>query len=347
MARAARIKSFGGPEAIVIEEIDPPSPGTGEVRINVEASSLVFTDLLIRRNLYPVLKPVPTFTLGYSLVGHIESLGPAVNGWKSGDRVADLTQIGSNADLVVRPADKLVRVPDSLDAAEAEVMILSGVSAYQALTHFKSLKPGARVLITGASGAVGLLAVQLCRHMRLECYGVASKANLGLIKEAGAFAIAYDEPKSYESLLIASGKGFDLILELAASEPLRRMRRLLKSDGILIFAGLRSAWNAENRHKAPSFFGKLKVFSTFARAALASKSNRRGVRLYDISTLRNKDPELFRRDLEHLFALLAKGEIVPLISGRFLLEDIAKGHQLIEEGRVKGRLVTIHGRNIE
>ena len=96
--RRLEIGTFGGPEQIrLVEEARLPQPGEGEVRIRVEASSLVFTDMLIRRNLYPVLKLRLPLTLGYDFVGRIEALGPGVSQWRIGDRVADLTQIGGNA----------------------------------------------------------------------------------------------------------------------------------------------------------------------------------------------------------------------------------------------------------
>ncbi len=112
--KRVELRSFGGPDVIrVVEDRALPEPGAGQVRIRVEASSLVFTDMLIRRNLYPVLKLTLPLTLGYDLVGHVDALGQGVTGIAVGDRVADLTQIGSNATHVVRPASGLVRVLDN------------------------------------------------------------------------------------------------------------------------------------------------------------------------------------------------------------------------------------------
>ncbi|MCA3494213.1 MAG: alcohol dehydrogenase catalytic domain-containing protein, partial [Rhodobacter sp.] len=89
--KRVELRSFGGPDVIrVVEYQALPEPGAGQVRIRVEASSLVFTDMLIRRNLYPVLKLTLPLTLGYDLVGHIDALGPGVTGIAVGDRVADL-----------------------------------------------------------------------------------------------------------------------------------------------------------------------------------------------------------------------------------------------------------------
>jgi NADPH:quinone reductase-like Zn-dependent oxidoreductase len=118
--RRLEIRHFGGPEVIrLVEDAALPDPAAGEVRIRAEASSLVFTDMLIRRNLYPVLKPTLPLTLGYDVVGRIDGVGLGVTRWRIGDRVADLLQIGGNATHLVRPAATLVAVPEGLDATQA------------------------------------------------------------------------------------------------------------------------------------------------------------------------------------------------------------------------------------
>jgi len=130
VVKRLEIRAFGGPEVIqLVEEAALPEPGPGEVRIRVEASSLVFTDMLIRRNLYPVLKLSLPLTLGYDVVGRIDGVGPGVTSWRVGDRVADLTQVGGNATHVVRPAERLVEVPHKLVATLAEPLILSYLTA--------------------------------------------------------------------------------------------------------------------------------------------------------------------------------------------------------------------------
>ncbi|WP_373513394.1 alcohol dehydrogenase catalytic domain-containing protein, partial [Persicitalea sp.] len=112
--------AFGAPDLIrIINETSLPEPQTGEVRIRVEASSVVSTDTFIRRGLYPFLSVEPPFTLGYDVVGVIDKVGEGVTGFQPGLRVADLSQIGGNADYCIRPATHLVPVPDRIDPAEA------------------------------------------------------------------------------------------------------------------------------------------------------------------------------------------------------------------------------------
>jgi NADPH:quinone reductase len=129
--RVVQLTRFGDPG---IEVVDAPLPTAdrGEVRVRVLASSVQYTDVLIRRHLYPqTAARRPPFVLGYDVVGEIDQLGDGVRGFQVGDRVVDLTVVGSNAAYRTLRADRLTRVPASLDAAEVATLILSWTTAYQ------------------------------------------------------------------------------------------------------------------------------------------------------------------------------------------------------------------------
>src|SRR6516165_8036839 len=118
--RVVRVRRFGGPEGLEVVDAPLPAAGRGEVRVRVLASGLEYTDVVIRRHLYPqTMRRRPPFVLGYDLVGEIDRLGDAVSGFQLGDRVADRTVVGSNAAYCTLRADHLTHVPADLDAAEA------------------------------------------------------------------------------------------------------------------------------------------------------------------------------------------------------------------------------------
>src|SRR4029453_3472371 len=126
-----QLRRFGGPEAL--EGVDAPLPtaGRGGVRVRVLASSVNYTEVLIRRRLYPqTMRLRPPFVLGYDLVGEIDQLGDGVGGFQVGDRVADMTVVGSNGAYRTLRADHLTRVPAGVDTAEAATLILSWTTAY-------------------------------------------------------------------------------------------------------------------------------------------------------------------------------------------------------------------------
>src|SRR5215469_18460546 len=132
--RVVQVRGFGARDELEVVDAPLPTAGQGEVRVRVLASSVHYTDVLIRRHLYPqTAHRRPPFVLGYDVVGEIDQLGDGVRGFQVGDRVADLTVVGSNAAYRRLRADRLTRVPAGLDAAEAATLILSWTTAYQLL----------------------------------------------------------------------------------------------------------------------------------------------------------------------------------------------------------------------
>src|SRR5437773_12003964 len=116
--RVVQVSHFGGPDGLEVVNAALPIPGRGEVRVRVLASGLEYTDVVIRRHLYPqTMRREPPFVLGYDVVGEIDQLGNGVSGFALGDRVADMTVLGSNAAYRTLRADCLTRVPACVDAA--------------------------------------------------------------------------------------------------------------------------------------------------------------------------------------------------------------------------------------
>ena len=132
--RVVQVRRFGGADELKVVDAPMPTAGRGEVRVRVLASSVVYTDVVIRRHLYPQTALIrPPLVLGYDVVGEIDQLGDGVSGFQLGDRVADLTVLGSNAAYCTLRVDCLIRVPAGVDAAEAAALILSWTTAYQLL----------------------------------------------------------------------------------------------------------------------------------------------------------------------------------------------------------------------
>jgi len=339
------VQAFGGPDVIQwVQDETLPEPGTGEVRIRVEASSLVFTDMLIRRNLYPVLKLTLPLTLGYDFVGRIDRIGPGVTRWRVGDRVADLIQLGGNATHLVRPAASLVAVPQGLEATQVEPLILSYMTAYQALFREGGAKAGDAVLICGASGAVGLAALDLCRAFGVRAVGVASAKREQVVTRMGAAFVAYDQVKSGLRLDRWSRGlgGFAVVLDAARGEALSSLMARLAPAGRLVVAGFTAAFRAGQRAgKWRGLMAKLGLGFDFVRIKSMSSmpfvSQR--VVFYDVSGQRAEHPEHFQDDLTMLLSLLEAGRIAPRVQRVFGLDEAIEAHRLIETGQVEGRIV--------
>src|SRR5690606_38954887 len=165
------LKRFGDVEGFELREGEPlPEPGPGQVRVRVLAACVQFTDVIIRKGRYPELKERPPFTPGYDVVGVVDACGEGVE-LAVGERVADLTVTGSYARHRLLDASQLVRVPSEVDPAEAATLVLSWTTAYQLLHRHAKVKEGARVLIHGAAGAVGLALLALGRLHGLTMFG--------------------------------------------------------------------------------------------------------------------------------------------------------------------------------
>src|SRR5262245_58555245 len=109
--RVVQVNHFGGPDALEVVDAPLPTAARGEVRVRVLASSVEYTDVVIRRHVYPWVFRRPPFVMGYDVVGEIDQLGDGVSGFQLGDQVADLTVLGSNAAYRTLRADRLTRVP--------------------------------------------------------------------------------------------------------------------------------------------------------------------------------------------------------------------------------------------
>src|SRR5271163_3040643 len=200
------IRQFGGPEVMELTEHPTvPEPGRDEVRIKVLAAGTGFTDIFIRRGRYPDYKgPVP-FTPGYDIVGIVDKVGPGVTSPREGEMVADLCVVGGYTQYAIRPARFLVPVPDGVDPAEAVCIPLAYLTAFQMLTRYRQLSPGATILVIGASGTVGTALLDLARHLGLKAIGTCSAANLAHVERFGAAAIDYRAGDFVASLRALTG----------------------------------------------------------------------------------------------------------------------------------------------
>src|SRR5262249_37843123 len=190
--QVVQIRNFGGPGGWGVVDAPLPTAGPGEVRVRVLASGLEYTDVVIRRHLYAqTAGRRPPFVLGYDVVGEIDQLGDGVSDFRLGERVADMTVLGSNASYRALRARALTRVPPDVDAAEAAALILSWTTAYQLLHRAAQVQRGQRVLVRGAAGAVGQALLVLGKLAGLELWGTARGEHAALVHELGGRPVDY------------------------------------------------------------------------------------------------------------------------------------------------------------
>lgn len=324
--RVARLKGYGGPEQIEIVEEPVPTPGRGELLVRVLASSVQFTDTVIRRHRYPHAPGRPPMVLGYDVVGEVVQLGEGTHGFSVGDRVADLTVIGSNARFRTLRADRVSRVPDTVDAAEAAALILSWTTAYQMLHRAARVREGQRVLVHGAAGAVGQALLALGKLAGLEMWGTASGAHAELLRALGATPI----DRSREDFTRVLPDGFDVVFDGIAEAGYRRSWQVVKRGGLLCAYGF-SATVARSPLTMAWWFAQLHLWSWLSRDKRA--------RFYSINVMRFRHPDWFKQDLEHLLGLLATGTIRPRVAERIDFNGIVDAHRRLEAMGLDGKIV--------
>ena len=182
--RATVVRRLGGPEVLVVEQVDDPVPGPGEVVVDVAAAGLNFIDTYHRTGLYSVGLP---FTPGLEAAGTVASVGSGVTGLAEGDRVAFSTTLGAYAERAVAPAGQLVPVPENVSLDVAAAVMVQGLTAHYLATDTYPLAPGSTCLVHAGAGGVGLLLTQIAKRSGATVYTtVGTDAKAELSKAAGA-----------------------------------------------------------------------------------------------------------------------------------------------------------------
>lgn len=345
VVRQVRVTGFAGPETIRVVTGARPEPGPGEVLVAVQASSATTSDSVVRRGLNPYTAHLePPFVLGYDLVGVVQALGPGVGGFAVGDRVVAITRSGANADAVVVPAPTLTRLDSTVDAALVEPMVMTGATAAAMVRRWGQVQAGQVVYVQGASGGVGLLAVQAALLLGATVIASASPGKHGELARLGAATLDYRDPALVAEVRRLSQGGVQFAFDAGGgSGSIVRAAETLAEGGLLVSFGF-----AEAARRAPGRTPEVlaatgQVFAAAAEAIAAVNASPRGLRAlqFDITGLREEDPEAYAADLAWLLDHVEAGRLVP-VARALPLEDVQAAHRALDAGQVIGRLVLDH-----
>ena len=327
------ITQYGGPDVLrVVEESELPKPQKGEVRIKTLATSACFTDTMIRKGIYYGVKQKPPFAPGYDVVGVVDELGEGVTHLQVGQRVADLTVTGAYAEYMCIPAAHCVPIPESVDASDAVSLVLTYITAYQMLHRIAKVKRGDRILVHGASGAVGTALIQLGILHGLEIYGTASNVTRELVSSLGATPIDYQDENFVQYVNELNPKGVDAVFDAIGGANFTRSFQCLRDGGVLV------AYGSYNSAIGKESGAMLSYTALMFRSALTAGKS---ASIYSIVPFKEKHPDWFVDDLIQLMHLLEQKKIKPVISKKMPLTDAMKAHQLLEARGVKGKIVLL------
>src|SRR5262245_10768521 len=331
--RVVQLTRFGGPDALQVAAAPLTIAGRGHVRVRVHVPGIEYTDVVIRRHLYAqTMFRRPPLVMGYDVVGEIDQLGEGVSGFQIGDRVADMTVVGSNAAYRTLRAKDLARVPKDVDAAEAAALILSWTTAHQLLHRSARVQRGQRVLVHGAAGAVGQALLVLGKLAGLQLWGTARGQHGALLRELGATPIDYQR----EDFTRVLPGGFDVVFDGIGEDGFRRSFAALRPGGVLCAYGYTASVQPTSRLRSILML-LMRVYVWNRLLSLLPAGKR--PRIYSINMMRALHPGWFREDLEQLLGLLATRAILPRVAERICFDEVAEAHRRLEAGGLDGKLV--------
>ncbi|WP_441251346.1 medium chain dehydrogenase/reductase family protein [Kitasatospora sp. McL0602] len=326
------------PEGLEIRESAVPQAGRGQVVVAMEATGVSFAEQQMRRGRYYDQPPFP-FVPGYDLVGRVLTTGQGVDPGLVGRRVAALVKVGGWASHVVLDAGDAVQVPEGLTAAQAETVVVNGITAWQMLHRKARVRAGQTVLVHGASGGVGSVLVQLARAAGAKVIGTASVRHHDALRELGVTPVDYrgeDVPAQVREL--APG-GVDAVFDHVGGRSVVDSWHLLAPGGTLISYGSASTRDDTGSKQWP-------VLKILARTWLWNTlPNGRRAHFYNIWAGRPLNKDRFRArlrsDLTEVFAAVRRGDVTARIAAQLPLTEAAEALRLAESGTVSGKVVLI------
>lgn len=320
--KAIVYERYGPPDVLQLKEVEKPIPRGNELLIKIHATTVTSADWrvrslsmpagfgLISRLVFGVWKPRQPI-LGTELAGEIESVGGGVGKFKVGDRVFafDGFGMGCHAQYKCMPENGAVAPkPPNLTYGEAAALSFGGTTALDFFRRGK-LRSGEKVLVNGASGAVGTAAVQLARHFGADVTGVCSTANLELVRSLGAHRVIDYTAEDFTQ----NGESYDVIVDTAGTAPFSRAKGSLKERGRLLMV----------LGALPDFLEALSMSMTGTRKIVAGPAAERA------------------EDLLVLAGLAREGHFKPFVDRRYPFEQIADAHRYVDTGRKKGNVVVV------
>ncbi len=324
------------PAGFLLQNHTLDGPGAGQVLIQVEASGISFAEQSMRRGRYPG-QPAFPFVPGYDLVGVVVAVGPAVDPSLVGKRVAALTKTGGWATYALLSADVLLPVPNGIDPAEAETLVVNGITAWQMLHRDAKIQRGQTILVHGANGGVGTILVQLALHAGIRVIGTASPRHHETLRAQGVEPVDYNDPDLAQRLRQLAPDGVDAAFDNVGGKSAAISFGLLKRGGTLVCLAIASAKNSTDSVV-------LKFIGLLAQVVWYNLlPNGRRATFYNIWSGKGSKAFLSRmqEDFAQLMDLLARGIIAPKIAARFSLEQIHAAMELAESRTAYGKVILI------
>ena len=318
--RAVVAAGTGGPEVLSVGEVEDPRPGPGEVLIDVVATAVNRADTLQRQGFYPPPPGAPE-TIGLECSGRVAELGEGVEGWSVGDEVCALLAGGGYAARVAAPVGQVMPVPTGVGLVEAAALPEVAATVWSNVFMTAHLQKGERFLVHGGAGGIGTMAIQLAAARGAEVFATAgSPEKLELCRSLGAGrAIDYREEDFVE--VVSEAGGADVILDNMGASYLGRNVSALATGGRLVIIGMQGGAK-----------GELDINALLRKRSSVTATSLRARPLAEKAAI-------CCGVVENVWPLVAAGAVRPVVETTMPLEDVARAHQLMEDGAHAGKIV--------
>jgi NADPH2:quinone reductase len=323
MAHAIRVHQTGGPEVMKWESVDVGAPGQGQVRLKQHAVGVNYIDVYQRSGLYKLALPLVPGNEG---AGEVVAVGPGVTDFKLGDRGAYAGAVGSYADERLMLADRLVKLPDSIDYKTGAAMMLQGMTVRYLLRQTYKVGPGTTLLLHAAAGGIGLIAAQWARHLGAGAIigTVSSDDKAKLAKEAGCTHVINYKTEDFvkRTKEITNGQGVDVVYDGVGKDTFPGSLDCLKPLGLWVSFG--NASGPVPPFEVNILQGKGSLYAT--RPTLGTYVAKR---------------EDLLANANDLFDVVGKGAVKINVNHTYPLSEAAQAHRDLEGRKTTGSIVLL------
>ncbi|HKC62496.1 MAG TPA: quinone oxidoreductase [Pyrinomonadaceae bacterium] len=320
--KAIRVESYGGPDRLVLQDVEKPTPKAGEALVKIEAIGVNFIDVYHRTGLYPM--PLP-FTPGSEAAGTVEAVGADAGDIQVGDRVAYAMSPGAYAEYASVPVSKLVKLPENIDSQHAAAAMLQGMTAHYLVTSTYALKSGDAALVHAAAGGVGLLLIQMAKLKAARVFGtVSTDEKAELARRAGADEIIIYTKQDFEEEIkrATDGRGVQVVYDSVGKTTFTKSLKSLAPRGLLALFGQSSG-----------------PVPPFDAALLAQGGSLYLTRPSLVHYTLTREELLWRAG--DVLNWVSTGELKLRIGKTFPLRDAAEAHRQLEGRETTGKVLLI------
>jgi NADPH:quinone reductase len=320
--KAIRVEEYGAADKFIYQDVDKPELKPGEALVKIEAIGVNYIDVYHRAGLYPV--PLP-FTPGTEAAGTVEKVAPDVSDIVVGDNVAYAMVMGSYAEYAAVPVEKLVKMPEGIDAQSAAAAMLQGMTAHYLSTSTYKLKSGDTALVHAAAGGVGLLLVQMAKRLGARVFGtVSTEEKARLAREAGADEVIIYTAQDFQEEVkrLTLGKGVEVVYDSVGKTTFMKSLDSLAPRGLLALFGQSSG-----------------SVAPFDAALLAQKGSLYLTRPSLAQYILTREELLWRAG--DVLKWISAGELKLRIGKTFPLAEAAEAHRQLEGRATTGKILLI------